>query len=223
MSTDSMLDQAVVPDQRIWRDELQKVDWALKLAVKDRDDHWITDLMGTQVRTIRIQGVAMSKLLSGWRENAAEFGIEKEDWIDHAKAWTGLAEETIRKYTDLWNHVLAPMENTERFWTLIAKPIQGLLLLTAAVKEDQLSEEDWVEIEDAYDGAGIKKVVRRARGEQTSSKTAIQLVLGRDGVLTAWRADERAAVGYLNPNATEPLIDAAVERILNAAGIRREA
>jgi hypothetical protein len=217
-----MMDQAVAPDKRLWEYELTEVEAAVYDAVEAKDDHFITDLMGTKIKTIRIQGVAMAKLLSLWKDAAPEFGLDADDWIDHAAAWTGLASGTIYKYVDVWRSVLAPWENTDRFWVLVSKPIQGLLLLPAAAKEGSLQENDWEEIEGAEDGLAIKKVVKRVRGEATNSKTAINLVVGRDGLVTAWRGDESAAVGYLNIHDTDQLTDAAVTRILNAAGIRRE-
>lgn len=217
-----MLDQVVPVDRQNWEDQLTSIDALVQTAVKEQDDTIIIGTAKFLISGIQLRGVTLAKLLYEWHQNTEQFGISQEDWIDHVKERIGRAEGTIYRYVDLWGSVFKKLEGTERFWMLLNKPIQGLLLLPAAVKEDQLTDADWEKIEQAPDPYSMREVVRAARGDATTSRTAIQLVLQRDGVLLAWRGDESSPVGYLNLDNGDQLADAAVTRIINAAGVRRE-
>ena len=219
---DSLLDQSVPVEHVRARTLIREVDMIVDASVDAQNDAQICAFAGQLIGGIQLRGVSFCKLLYAWREHAEDFGIDPEDWVDYAAAKTGRSPETIYKYTDLWASVFSPLStDNPLFWALLGKPIQGLLLLSAASKAGQLSDEDWDLVAEAEDSLTIRDIVRKARGEATSSKTRIDLVVGRDGVVSAWREEISSPVGYLNLSEDDELVAAAVTRILNAASIRR--
>lgn len=214
------LDQAVgtLALSTIERSVMDHVNHALMMRKDDGLIAYVQEiLVGMQMR-----GIRLAYLLYEWKQNCQTFGIEPEDWEDHVFAATGLSLQTIRKYVTVWSVIFANPSVPDGIKDdLAGKPMEGLLLLPAAVREGQLTEDDWNKLADAEDKLSMRNVIRKARGEATSSGTAVRITLMRDGVLMARRGDELEPVGYLKRDG-EGIVEIAVERIIRAAGILEE-
>lgn len=146
------------------------------------------------------------------------FGLDAEDFADAVGAAWGYAPATIRKYVSVWEVVLKDKPQ------LMGKPMEALMLVTGAARDGDLTDDDWKRIETAPDKATIRDIVREKRGHRTSSKLAMTIFIERDGTLKARGGNKIAPVGMLAINSPDPLVQAAIERIiraLEAAGIVR--
>jgi hypothetical protein len=157
-------------------------------------------------RSAQLKGIALAKLLHGLQINwgmfrAAGIGEEFEDFV---YTYLEIQPETSRKYASMWagifmNDAVSP-EIKEQLQT---KPIEHLLLLTAAVEEGSITNEDLREAA-IRDKEGIREMVSKARGNQTSSKTAIRRYIQmRDGdypagTIIAAQNGDREILGVLN-------------------------
>lgn len=126
---------------------------------------------------------------------------EDQDFFGTASARTGYSESTIRKYIRLHDSLYAndriPMEIKKAARML---PARAQLLLTAAAREGDLSEEDWERVVMAGTAGEVRDIVREARGQATSSETALLMsVKLSSGSIVCRRGDSRwLPVGNLN-------------------------
>lgn len=216
-----MSDQMVVltgAEQKVF----SLVDQAVKKAVKSGDAQILIDHAMLLRRQGQVSGLALSKLLYEWREVCEDLGMEKSDWADAVSAETGLSLQTIRKYSEMWQHIFTKGHPQDILSRLAGQPVQNLLLIAPAAKEDQLRTEDWERLSEAVDRTEVKEIIREIRGNKTSSGSGLIIRLTRDGVLQARRGDmEYIGVGYLNLEERQgsEIVDAAISRILRAAGI----
>jgi hypothetical protein len=105
---------------------------------------------------------------------------------------------------------------------ILGKPIRGLILLTAASREDELKAEHWQTIAKAPNVDAIRDVVKQVRGWQTSSGTKLTLFLQSDGQLRA-RLGNTAyeVVGHIKRDKSK--LNEAVLSRLEKAGVMVEA
>jgi hypothetical protein len=213
------LDQAIqVGDMA--RRALQFVDDVVDRAVTAGSDREMVGFGASLRQGVQVNGLSLAKLLYRWWQHAEAFGIGAEDFVDHIYANLGISAQTTRKYTLMWKTIFEDAKLDEGIYlSLMGKPIQGLLSLTAAVREEQLDDADWQEIANAPDAAAIAEVVRKKRGEQTSSKTRIVITWDRDGTLMARQNDDFEAIGYLKTDCETQFGSAAVDRLLMKGGV----
>jgi len=204
------------------KDVLNMVDAAIEAAVAQGD---LTPAM-TFGRALRRQmqasGLALAKLLYRLQEKWELFqaaGIDDE-FVDVIYAEMGVAAGTTNKYVALWSSIFANPQIPDSIKDALEdKPIRSLILLTAAAREENL---DWDKVVDATTPHEIREIVREARGQQTSSHSALVLEINvRNGILTARRGDTQVNFGALtvkdyNKN---DLIKAAIDRVVSSAGI----
>jgi len=213
-------------------EEMEQIDRLLSSSLMMGNPSMLFGYVSSVGRLARVKGIGVARVLwetwSRWAEYQ-RLGIGDE-WENVAPAECGLSLDQCRKYRDLYAVVYASSDVPQRVKdALIRKPIEGQLALRAAVRDGQVTDEDWEEIIDAVTPAEIKAVVRRIRGDQTSSGSRIVIVLDRQGILKAKRADSGKYVVVvalrnkredLEGEGYEPTVRAiAIERILRSAGV----
>lgn len=226
--SDSLLDQGMRVEVDAFNYAVASADKLIGLALECKSDEYLAGSINDIRLRMQLQGLTLACVLSEWKHHTDCFGVAVDDWEDHVFTTTGLAVQTVRKYVDVWETVFQnPAVSSELRPILAAKPMTGLLLLPAAVREEQLDDDAWQKIADAPDSLAIRDVVRKVRGEATSSKTAISLGVARDGTIWAYRGDYAEPVGMLNlkpsgdPEAIS-LVEAATSRIMRESGMRQE-
>jgi hypothetical protein len=178
----------------------------------------------------QVRGLALAKMLYKMKKNWAIFvsaGVE-DDFETVVYSVNGYKPGTIDKYVRLWENVFENATLEEELKNrLAALPIGQLLLLSAAASDGDLSRADWDKVTVASNKEEVRDIVREARGERTSSGTAVSLKLyDRDGgqhprgTLVAYQGDESIVVGYLTMDDESLLFDKAKSRLVNGAGIQ---
>jgi hypothetical protein len=213
--------------------DMVDVDTILDRAIAAGDPLIAAEYGNQLSNTITLKGIALAKLFWGLKSNWALFrsaGIE-EDFGDFVDAHMMVKGRTADKYADMFEAVFvnAPLpDNLKR--QLAQKPMQSLLLLTAAVREGSLDTEDLEDVV-VLDHNGIREKVREARGEATNSRTAVYArLVQRDhsvypkGTLVVFGTDSEGhenieAIGSLNLNPRTESGQKYVQRIINALGL----
>jgi len=154
--------------------ELAEIDTILNQAIMAGDPLIATNYGNKLSKTIVLKGIALAKLLYGMRSNWHLFraaGIE-EDFLDFIEAhMVGVAPRTADKYASMYESVFANERISDELKAqLTGKPIKTLILLTAAVREGSLDED---QLEDVVlkDHEGVREMVQIARGKETYTRT----------------------------------------------------
>jgi len=206
--------------------QLNEVDTIIARSVASGDPT-IASEYGMQLkRSVAVKGLALAKLLHGLESNWELFqsaGLD-DDFENFAEAHMGVTAQTAKKYSAMWKAIFAsdfvPEEIKAQLQT---KPIKELLLLTAAVEEGSLTNEE-LETVVVADESRIREMVQTARGKQTSSKTAIYIsIIKRNtskyarGTIVATQDGVQDIIGSLDLDKEEKSFGAkAVARILNS-------
>lgn len=178
-------------------------------------------------RIAQLQGQALAHLLAKMEEAwlpifVGEYGYEG-DFIDFAFTEIGVAVATTKKYVKMWRAVFESSDTTPtQKKKLHEKDMKTLLLLTGGAGEGDFSKDDWKEIVKAPNRSEVREVIRKARGEVTSSKSRLVIMMERDGSLKARRGEDGYKdFGYLNLELAEKDTDIqmAINRLLRSAGI----
>lgn len=155
--------------------ELREVDTILGRAITAGDPLIATEYGNQLGKTIKLKGIALAKLFYGMRSNWALFraaGIE-EEFGDFVNAHMDTTSKVAEKYADMYEAVFEnapiPIELKDQ---LASKPMKQLLLLTAAVREGSIGEDELEEVVlKSYEG--VREIIRAARGEVTSSVSRV--------------------------------------------------
>lgn len=156
--------------------ELAEVETILDRAISAGNPLIATEYGNRLSRIIKLKGIALAKLLYGMRSNWSLFraaGIE-EEYGDFINAhMNSVSSKVAEKYANMYEEVFVKANISQELRDQLAgKQMKELLLLTAAVREGSIGEE---ELEDValLDYEGIRQIVREARGDVTSSKSAV--------------------------------------------------
>jgi len=174
------------------------------------------------IRSGLLRAHALAKLLYKIRSVWELFYIE-EPFEDVVFERMGVAKATVDKYVKMWEAIFENnyiTQDTKQ--KLMGRPIRDLLMLTAAAREGSLDDEGLMRAADAPDRASIREIIRDARGEATSSGSALigKLVWRDDatypkGTLLAMLEGQTFEAGWLDVNSTEDAVQRLIERIRN--------
>lgn len=192
-------------------------------AIKTKDPAAIANHIRQLRRQGQVSGLSLAHTLYLWKDAVDKFGYDPDDFEDMVLSETGLSVQTTRKYVQMWQAIFNnPQVEAHVVAALRGQPIQNLLLIAPAAKEDGLDEEHWERLADAESKSEVRQIIREVRGVRTSGNNALIIRLKRDGILEARRGDGvYESIGYLSLNlrGSSEVIDAAISRILRASGI----
>ena len=205
-------------DLKIFKD----VDSVIGRAVTVGDPLLAFEFGSSLLGGVKVRGFALAKLLYRLREAWGLFragGIDDE-MITMVDVHMGVRPETTKKYIRMWEKVFENddvPEDTKRL--LMGRNLGDVLLLTAAVGDGSLNEDELKDAALASDRVAIRDIIRQKRGQKTSSSSSIVICLRMsDGALYAKRGDDRETIGILNKPESE-IGEKAIARLIGAAGI----
>jgi hypothetical protein len=160
-----------------------------------------------------------------WKEGGAFESAD--DFLQVAHEETGYARDSIRRLLKTWEEMIAaPKYQLEDGEVVIkehgAKRRKRILghaagtayLLSSAAREGEMTEAYWEEFELAPDQATVREIRQNIRGDQTSSSSALKLMMEPDGTLKVRRKGPYKVWGMVNVHLRDdPDIDAAINRL----------
>lgn len=213
----------------LW-DELAEVDTILNRAIASGDPLIATNYGNELHRSAFLKGVSLAKLLYGLRENwqlfrVAGIGDTFEDFVP--AHMVSVDASTATRYADMFEAVFVKANISDVLRTQLSlKPIRSLLLLTAAAREGSIGED---ELQEAVlkDEKGIRDIIKKARGHQTKSRTAITAMIvmrdnstwGPPGSVIVFQGGDNENLGVLNLNPNKEFTKQFLERMKNALGL----
>jgi hypothetical protein len=200
----------------------KEVDNIVADAIAQGDPEIIMRFGRSLRKDARVRGVALAKLIWSVKDNWKKFqdaGIE-DDLFSVLEGDMRVPPSTASTYIRIWEAVFANPDIPDATKELLlAKPIGTLKLLPALTTEGDVV--DWDEIVRAHDKEEVRQIVKRIRGEATSSKTALFIKLDvRTGQLACKRGDMPFVnFGLLNLGIEDEVVKSAIERIVISSRI----
>ena len=203
---------------------LGRVDDIIGEAIDTRNPMLIFGFGVALRKAAQSSGLGLAKLLATGRDNWHKFKSD-DDFATVAKWEMGISDDTYNKYTRVWDHVVNSLylsKHDDIRNAIMAKPIRGLILLTAAAREDELRAEHWQILAKAPNVDAMRDVIREVRGWQTSSGSRLSLILQSDGQIRGRLGDGSYEVrGQIKRDNTK--LGQAIEARLERAGFMVEA
>lgn len=169
-----------------------------------------------------LTGLKLCKLLYELEERWPQFSNNTDDDVQDAVfKGMGVPTETFRKYSGIWRNIFANENIKKEYRTAMRnKPMGGLIDISVASRGKEFNDEDWKELVAAHDKASMRAVRDRRRGIGVSETRRLVIIWERDGRLSARRGNEGPEeVGFLPRRTGVSVVDDAVRRIVDAAGI----
>ena len=183
----------------------------------------------------RITGTMLVKFFGEMRHIYLNYPVidelvgEEIPYITWMSEQLNYSTQTIRKYVDAWDYILDNIDFTEASReAMTAKPVEQLILTAPAAKADQLEQSHIDQIVNSTSKAEVRDIIKKARGgSKTSGKTALSITFEREGsgmvpgrIMCKRQGDETwKHVGLLHIEDEDRDIQAAIHRIVNAAGL----
>ena len=206
--------QTLVMTGHSWSEITREVEEAIELSLlKGMPEPALA--LGHRIRqSALISGVKLAKLLYELALVWDKF--DTDDSVEVAVDKAGIAaRDTFMKYVSVYQYIL--LEHPE----LAGLPIEGLIKITAAARENQLTDEDWKELELAPNIAAIIKIRNRVRGIQTSGHSALTGWIDAEGYVYCRKGGgEIFSVTFLPIKSDNPVVRAFAESMVAARGIQ---
>lgn len=206
-----------------------KVDEVLERSITVGDPLIAFEFAQSLQRDGLLKGLAIAKLMYKVKQSWALFEVAGvgDTFENLVQSMNGYSPATVDKYIRMWESIFENPDLPEDIKnSLSGRPIRDLMLLTAASREGSLTDEDWGKVSVAGDTSEVRDIVRKARGEVTSSKNAVTIILQiRDngtyprGALTASKDGLRIMIGTLDVDNEDEIAKKAITRLVNAARI----
>jgi len=175
-----------------------------------------------------IKGLAIAKLMyklkSSW--NLFEVAGIEETFESMVECYNGYKPATLEKYIRMWGNIFEnPDLSPDLKNQLSGRPVGDLLLLSAAARDGSLTSEDWEKVTIAPDSGGVRDIVRKARGDVTSSKNALipklQTREGQSprGTLFFYYGEQKYEFGMLDIDNKDEAVLNMIGRFINRLGI----
>ena len=179
-------------------------------------------------KSVAARGYALAKLLYHTRKTWSTFNIEGE-FEDVVFERTGLSRQTVVKYVRMWENLFDNPNIAEKTkMLLMGRNIRDSLLLSAGAADGTLDDDMIRFAAITPDSESLREIVRKARGQVTSSSTFIQLSVVtradnpklRCGTVLARRGDEQVEIGWLDVETSNELAKTGILRVINSSNIR---
>lgn len=204
------------------------VDNVVEQAVIAGDPTPAFEFANDLLRQGQVRGLALAKFLylmkTKW--NMFQAAGTEDNFEDVVFASTGRSPETATKYINMWYSIFENKDLSKEIKIqLMGRPIGDLLLMTATVREG-VDDRTLQELVAAPDKIAIQDIVKRERGERTSSKTAVRIFLQRragsqipEGSLYLRRGADTHIFGGLDITDEDADVQKAIARIINSSNI----
>lgn len=200
------------------QDVMASVDGVIADLYKTGNLEKATRVVGVMDKINDVSGKAKAKLLwgiSNWYKETNQAEKRNDTFEDHMETETGNRSVTIKRYVNVWEQI----ENCAIPVEVQNRPIRDLIPVANALSQGfDFSKDAWKKIAQAGNSAGVAEVVRQVKGK-APRKSGIQITIGRDGAITAWKDKNAYAVGYLFVEDENEVVKKARQRIIDGAGI----
>ena len=200
------------------KDVMTSIDKVISDLYQSGDLTKATRVVGVMDKINDVSGKAKAKLLWGianWYKETGQAEKRNDTFEDYMETETGNRSVTVKRYVNVWEQIencVIPVEVQKR-------PIRDLIPVANALSQGfDFSKDAWKKIAQAANSSEVAEIVRTVKNK-SPRKSGIQITIGRDGAITAWKDKQGYAVGYLFVEDENEVVKKARTRIIDGAGI----
>jgi len=177
--------------------------------------------VGKQLRDIsRISGLALDKLIYGMHNNWESYNDVNDNFVDVVTSYIDIHTDNVMRYANVWAMFDGNVVPDELREEIQGKNIKDLIPIGLAISQGyDIEQKDWEAIAEAHDLTGVAKVLREDVKNKPPRKGSLQLYMDRTGTIWAFQNEERKFVGSLEVTDEDDVVQKAINRILNGAGV----
>lgn len=199
------------------RDVMERVDDVIVQLRQSNSMSQITKAFNAFDEIDKVSGLAKAKLLWNWQLWYKETGQEEkrnDKFEDMVESETGFTKTPTKRYIRVWEHI----ENNNIPKEIQSRRMDDLIKIATVLEHGfEISKEQWKELEHAATPSDVAEVLRKVTGKE-AKKSGIQIVLGRDGVLNAYKGNQKYYIGFLDMSDDE-VVAKVRQRIIDSCGI----
>jgi hypothetical protein len=211
----SGMDLASPEDDNFWMDRVEEV---LEKAFQDHDAEYALNACANLIHIAKISGKALAKMLYALKHHWDVFEVD-ETFEDYAYPKLGLHSHTIERYIKVEEMLRSLPEEAQ---SISQRPIAQLIPIANAVAQGvEFDKEDWKALSQAPTESDIRAEIRDITGAEPR-KSGVTIFLDRDGSLWASNKEERKFIGSLETTDDSTLVQKAITRIVDRAGVMRQ-
>ena len=203
------------------RDVMAGIDTVLQILWETGNNENVVKASNSLGRIEEVSGKAKSKLWHGWKRWWDETGQEEkrqDTFEDMMETKTGNKGITVKRYINVWKFIdenVIPKE-------VQILPMRDLIPIASALAQGFDFEKDqWKKLARASNSSEVREIIRDVKG-QTPRKSGLQITLGRDGSLYAWKDNQKFYVGVLEVKNENEIVKKSIQRIVDNSGIQEK-
>jgi hypothetical protein len=208
---------------------LQLVDDKINQAIAERDLAKVVQVCKQLILAQQFTGLALAKvfykLKQHWDELAPEDDDEpggKADFIQVMFEATGKHRHTIERYLAIWDMFERKVIPDELADSLKSRNVKELVPIANAVAQGyDVKDEQWEAIAQAPDLSTVLRIVREDIKGAPPRQGTVLVLLDDDGNIVAYSDGDRYPVGWLDINSENVVVQKAISRIVQNAGVMR--
>jgi hypothetical protein len=209
------LDLDTPGDDGFWMERVEEI---LERAFKEHDAEYALNACSNLIWIAKISGKALAKMLYTLKHHWDMFDVE-DTFEDYAYPKLGLDRHTIVRYIKIEEMLHELPEEAQNF---AQRPIQQLIPVANALAQGyEFTSEDYNKFAEMPTYKDIQSAVNEITGKEPR-KSGVTIFLDRDGSLWASNKEERKFIGSLETTDDSTLVQKAITRIVDRAGVMRQ-
>ena len=211
------LDQSLKVDTR-WM--FKQIDEMIAESVKQRSSIFALDFCKKLKAVGQITGLGLAKTLYEIKHNWEHYDDVGDNFEDTVTDYAGIHIHTVERYLKVWTMKVNNVVPAELQKDIFDRNIKEIIPIANTIHQAyEIDKDEWGELAIAHDLNTVSSICRDIKG-QPPRKSALQIVMDRDGTLNAIQAGQVEHVGFLNVGEVESKIaQKAIARLVSSGGI----
>ena len=221
MSDELMLSGSL--DQSLKTDSdwiFKQIDKKIQESVEQRSSIIALNICRELKAVGQVAGLGLAKTLYQIKQNWGNYDDVGDNFEDTISDYAGINITTIDRYLKVWTMKENGIVPTELEKDIFDRNIKEIIPIANTIDQGyEIDKDEWGELAIAPDLNTVSSICRDIKG-QPPRKSALQIVMDRDGTLNAIQAGQVEHVGFLNVQEYENAIaQKAIARLVSSGGI----
>jgi len=212
----SSFDQSVSADTS-W--VFDQIDQKIRESVEKRSAFIALNICRELKAVGQVAGLGLAKTLYQIKQNWENYDDVGDNFEDTISDYAGINVRTVERYIRVWKMKEDNIVPKELEKDIFDRNIKEIIPIANAINQGyEIEDDEWQELADAPDLNTVGGIMRDIKG-QPPRKSALQIVMDRDGTLNAIQAGEFGYVGFLNVDEDNEVAQKAIARLVSSGGI----